>query len=129
MSDGDRPHARHHSNRGPNIGQQMIRIRLKCDRIMLARRPQEQQCHAEIHDRGHHGDRQADADRLQGPGRDQPPHRRHPNAHCRNQDQRAFDSAGEILRLAVTVGVLLVGGPGGHGQHRQGHQAAGKVHQ
>ena len=96
---------------------------------MSARRPEQHQRHAEVHQRRHHGDRQAETDRLEGSGRDQTAHRRHADAEGRDQNQRAFDSAGKILRLAMTVGMVLVGRPGRHRQHRQRHDAASEIHQ
>ncbi|MNC85796.1 hypothetical protein D3C83_14100 [compost metagenome] len=44
---------------------------------------------------------------------------------CCDQNQRAFQPAGEVLGLAVAIGVLVVGrqrGDGQHGEHGRGPQ-------
>ena len=70
---------------------------------------------------------QADADLLQRLRRQQPPRRGDGDAQRRDQDQRAFDAAREVLRLAVAVGMVLVLGPRRHRQHAERHHGADEV--
>ena len=46
-----------------------------------------------------------------------------------DEDQRALDSRGEVLGLAMTVRVFLVRRAGRDGQHRERHERAREVHQ
>jgi hypothetical protein len=54
---------------------------------------------------------------------------RHTDTDRRDDDERAFDAAGEVLRLAVSVRVLVVGGARGDGEHRERHHGADQVDQ
>ena len=53
--------------------------------------------------------------------------RRVSDAHGGQQNERALDAAGEVLGLAVAVGVVLIRRAGGDRQHGQGHDAADEV--
>ena len=123
----DQTDARHHADGSPHIRQQMMRVGFERDGVVLAARTEDQQGNDQIHKRSCDRHQQAHAHRFQRLRREEPSHRCDGNAHRRHQDQAAFDAAGKIFRLAVAVGVVLVGGPRGHRQHCQRHEAADEV--
>ena len=124
-----RAHADHHTGRGPDVGQQVMRVGLQRDRVVALRGPQQDQGDAQVDERGDDRDAQPQADLLQRPRMEEPVDRRHRDADGGDHDERALDPAGEVLRLAVAVGVVLVGRPGGDGQHGQRHDRADEIHE
>ena len=122
-----RPDAENDAHRRPDVGQQVVRVGLERDRVVGLRRAQQHQRHAEIDERRHDRDGQADADLLEWLRRQQALHGGDRDAHRGDQDQRAFDAAREVLRLAVPVRVVLVRRARGDRQHAQRHDGADQV--
>ena len=118
----------HDADRGPDIGEEVARVGFQRDRAVLPRRPQhlpgQRAVDRGAHQRQHH----AHAQRLQRLRRAQPLDRGPADPQRGDQDQRALEGAGEILRLVVAEGVVLVGRAAGDGHHRQAEERAGQVH-
>ena len=125
--EGHCAHASDDADGGPDVGEQVLGIGFKSNGVALAPHPQQQQGHDEVHQRGQHRNRQAQADLFERFGSDEAANCRVSDAHGGQQNERALDAAGEVLGLAVAVGVVLIRGPGGDGQHGQGHDAADEV--
>ena len=64
----------------------------------------------QVHHRGDDRHDEADADLLQRLRVQQPFDRGDADGDCRNENQETLEAAGEVLRLAVAVGVWLSSG-------------------
>ena len=100
---GDRDHAHQHAGGGPDVGEQVVGVGLQRDRAVRARRAQQDERDAQVHQRRHHGDREAEAHLLECARMQEPVDRRDRDADRRDQDQRALHSRGKVLGLAVAV--------------------------
>jgi hypothetical protein len=92
-------------------------------------RAQQHQRDSQVQQRRDHRHHQADAQPLQWARVHQAVHRGHGNAQRRDDDQRTLGTGGEILGLAVPVGVVLVRRARRDAQHREGHHGARQVDQ
>ncbi len=88
---------------------------------MAASHVQQHQGDHKVDQRRQHGNPQAQPQRFQGLRMEQPVVSGHAYAKGGNQDQRAFQSAGEIFGLAMAVMMLVVGRLRGEGEHGEGH--------
>jgi hypothetical protein len=84
---------------------------------------------SEVEQRRDDRDGQAEPDLLDWLRVQQAVHGGHGDAQCRDDDQRALRACREVLGLAVTVRMVLVGRPCGDGEHGESHQGTGQVDQ
>ena len=105
----------------------MTCVGLEGDGFAPASHPQQEQRHPQIHEGSRHRHREAEPDLFERFRMDKSRQGGHRDAHRREHDQRAFHATGKIFRLAVTVGVVLVGRFRRHGQHCQRHHATDQI--
>ena len=117
------------AERSPDVGHEVMAVGLEGDGLMAPARGQEHAGDAEVDQRGHAGDGEPQPGLLDGLGVEQAPPGRGGDGGCREQDEATLERAGEVLGLAVPVGVLLVRRPGRDRQGKEGHQRGGEVDQ
>ena len=117
------------AERGPDVGHQVMAVGLEGDGLVAPARGQEHAGDAEVDQRGHAGDGEPQAGLLDRLGVEEAPPGRGGDGGRREQDEAALEGAGEVLGLAVPVGVLLVCRPGRDRQGEEGHQRGGQVDQ
>ena len=113
----------------PHVRHQVMRVGFQGDGVVPLSGAGEHPGHKKIDERRRHRDGEPDPDLLDGCRIPEPLQRRPGDGERGYQDQRALETAREVLGLAVAVGVLLVGGAGGEGEHRQRHNRRSEVDQ
>ena len=88
---------------------------------------QEQHGYAEVHERGRQPDRQAKTRLIERLRVHEPIERGYAYAGGRHEDERAFDPAGKIFRLAMAERMVFIGWPLGDGQHGERHHPPDQV--
>ncbi len=92
----------------PHVRHQVVAVGLERDRIVAVRGGEQQARDREVHHRRDDGHREPEPDLLDGARMEQALDRRPRDGHRRDEDQRAFEGAREVLRLRVAVRVPLV---------------------
>jgi len=113
----------------PHVGDQVPGIGLQRDRAHLRRLAQHRQREAPVEQRGRQRQRDAQPDRLDRPGMEQPLAGRADDGDGRGDDQHALEAAGEVLGLVMPVRVALVGRLSRPRHHHQREQRADQIHQ
>jgi hypothetical protein len=112
-----------------HVGHQVLRVGFEGDRLIAPAGLGQDPGDPEVDDGGEGGDGQADAGVLDRDRHQQSSDGGHHDAHGRDQDERPLEPAGEVLRLGMAVGVVIVRRAGGDRQGHQCHEGRDQVHQ
>ena len=123
-----RAHQTHqHAGRGPDIGDEVARIGLQCDRTVLARGAEHGPGQQPVERRAEHRQPQAPAHLFERLRVEQPVPGRPEDAAGHAHDEQALEARGKVLGLVVAIRVVVVGRQLRHRHHGQGEHCAGEV--
>ena len=111
----------------PHVGHQVMCVSFQSDGILDATDAHQDAGGREVDDRGGYRNQQADADGVERLRMQEAIDGGEADAAGRQQNQEAFKGAGEVLGLAMTMRMIVIGRLSGQCQHPKSHHRPGQV--
>jgi hypothetical protein len=127
--DGDGAHAQQHARGRPHVRHEVIRIGFERDRLVLPACSEQYARDGEVDERRDERQREPDSELLEWFRVKQAIDRRSGDAERREQYERAFDTARQVLGLVVSVRMVFVRRARSDGDRDEGHTRGRKIDQ